>query len=117
MSMLAEEPVILCKGGTPALTAAEQQALLPLVPSWSVVEDNGIQQLQRSFTFGNFANALQFANQVGASAEAANHHPALLVEWGKVSVRWWTHTIHGLHRNDFIMAARCDRLYLPPAVS
>ena len=68
----------------------------------------GILQLERVFTFSDFAQALAFTNKVGALAEEAGHHPAILTEWGKVTVTWWTHKIGGLHRNDFIMAARTD---------
>ena len=63
------------------------------------------------FTFGSFAEALAFTDAVGALAEAEGHHPAILTEWGRVTVTWWTHAIKGLHRNDFIMAARTDELY------
>jgi len=55
---------------------------------------------------------LRFANRVGEIAEAEGHHPAILTEWGKVNVAWWTHKIKGLHKNDFIMAAKTDCLYL-----
>jgi 4a-hydroxytetrahydrobiopterin dehydratase len=59
--------------------------------------------------------ALDFTNRVGELAEQQGHHPAIITEWGKVTVTWWTHKIKGLHRNDFIMAAKTDRLYQPPA--
>ena len=55
-----------------------------------------------------FAQALAVTNRVGEQAEEEGHHPALLTEWGKVTVSWWTHKIGGLHQNDFIMAARTD---------
>jgi 4a-hydroxytetrahydrobiopterin dehydratase len=48
---------------------------------------------------------------VGEQAGEEGHHPALLTEWGKVKVTWWTHKIGGLHQNDFIMAARMDELF------
>ena len=108
MSLLADEAVVLCKRGTSPLNEAETAALLPAVSEWTVEQLNGVTQLRRTFAFRNFAEALRFTNLVGALAEQANHHPALLLEWGKVSVSWWTHTIGGLHRNDFILAARCD---------
>ncbi|HSE95394.1 MAG TPA: 4a-hydroxytetrahydrobiopterin dehydratase, partial [Methylomirabilota bacterium] len=60
--------------------------------------------------FPTFVAALDFTNRVGALAEAEGHHPALLTEWGRVTVSWWTHAIRGLHRNDFVMAAKTDRL-------
>src|SRR5262249_37265726 len=69
-------------------------------------------QLERVFHFPSFADALAFTNQIGTLAEAEGHHPALLTEWGRVTVTWWTHKIRGLHRNDFIMAAKTDALRL-----
>jgi 4a-hydroxytetrahydrobiopterin dehydratase len=64
--------------------------------------------LERLFHFPSFADALAFTNWVGAIAEDEGHHPALLTEWGQVTVTWWTHKIRGLHRNDFIMAAKTE---------
>ncbi len=81
------------------------------VPAWAVVEREGVPRLERTFPFRNFAEALRFTNRVGELAEEEGHHPALLTEWGKVTVAWWTHKIRGLHRNDFVMAAKTDRLY------
>jgi 4a-hydroxytetrahydrobiopterin dehydratase len=66
--------------------------------------------LEREFKFKNFKQALAFANQVAELAEAEFHHPAILLEWGKVTVTWWTHAIKGLHKNDFICAAKTDAL-------
>ncbi|HTQ98810.1 MAG TPA: 4a-hydroxytetrahydrobiopterin dehydratase [Candidatus Acidoferrum sp.] len=96
--------------GTPPLTTAAIAERLQALQQWSVVEIDGISQLQRTFALHNFAAALVFANKVGALAEAADHHPAITVEWGKVTVRWWTHVIGGLHDNDFLMAARCNQI-------
>jgi 4a-hydroxytetrahydrobiopterin dehydratase len=81
------------------------------VPSWQIVERDSIKRLERGFKFRNFAEALAFTNRVGEIAELEGHHPALLAEWGRVTVSWWTHKIKGLHRNDFIMAAKTDRVY------
>ncbi|MGS2722453.1 4a-hydroxytetrahydrobiopterin dehydratase [Porticoccus sp. GXU_MW_L64] len=110
---LAQETCKPCRASSPQVSDLEVPALLAQLPDWQVLNINGINQLQRAFTFRNFANAMNFANQVGELAEAVNHHPALLVEWGKVTVNWWTHSIGGLHRNDFILAARTDELALP----
>ncbi len=68
-------------------------------------------RLQKAFRFGNFADALEFANALGRVADAESHHPRLTVEWGRVGVDWWTHKIRGLHRNDFIMAAKTDEIF------
>ncbi|MDD5468137.1 MAG: 4a-hydroxytetrahydrobiopterin dehydratase [Anaerolineales bacterium] len=99
-----------CRGGEPPLDSLEISRLLPQVPGWELVQVGGVQRLQRTFKFKNFAQALAFTNRVGELAEAEDHHPALLTEWGKVTVTWWTHKISGLHRNDFIMAARTSAL-------
>ena len=61
----------------------------------------------------DFAGAIAFTNRVADLAEAEGHHPAIITEWGRVTIRWWTHAIGGLHKNDFIMAARTDKLYAP----
>jgi len=81
------------------------------VPDWQLLERNGIPQLERVYKFKNFVEALAFTNRVGELAEQEGHHPAILTEWGRVTVTWWTHKIKGLHRNDFIMAAKADQLY------
>jgi 4a-hydroxytetrahydrobiopterin dehydratase len=85
-------------------------ALSAHIPAWQVLEVEGVKRLQRVFRFKTFAQALAFTNQVGQLAEQEDHHPALLTEWGRVTVTWWTHKIKGLHRNDFIMAAKSDAL-------
>ena len=110
MSDLAQGECEACKLGAPQLSDSELEQLRAEIPEWDVIEVDGEKQLRRVFSFKNFAQALQFANRVGELAEAHNHHPALLVEWGKVTVRWWTHKIGGLHRNDAVMAAKTDQL-------
>ncbi len=110
MCELSEMKCTACRGDEPTLTNAEVAELGPQVPEWEVVQREGIKRLERVFRFRNFARALAFTNRVGEQAEEEGHHPALLTEWGKVTVTWWTHKIGGLHRNDFIMAARTDEL-------
>jgi 4a-hydroxytetrahydrobiopterin dehydratase len=105
---LAEESISLKYQHATALLSDEITPLLQALPLWSVQTVNDVAQLQRSFTFQDFAQALAFTNSVGELAELANHHPSVLTQWGAVTVRWWTHALHGLHRNDFIMAARCE---------
>ncbi len=91
----------------------EIQLLLKNIPGWEVTEEDGISRLQRTFTFPDFRQALAFTNRVGELAEREQHHPKLVTEWGKVTVIWWTHSVNGLHMNDFIMAARTSELNLP----
>ena len=110
-SDLLQMKCVACRGGEPTLTEAEVANLHLQVQEWSVVERDGIKRLERTFRFKNFAEALAFTDRVGKVAEENGHHPALLTEWGRVTVTWWTHKIKGLHRNDFIMAAKSDRAY------
>jgi 4a-hydroxytetrahydrobiopterin dehydratase len=100
-----------CRRDAPRVTDAEIAELKPQIPEWRPIERDGIPRLERVFVFDNFAAALAFTNKVGALAETEGHHPALLTEWGRVTVTWWTHKIRGLHRNDFIMAAKTDGLF------
>jgi len=108
---LAAEALTACRKGMATLTRSELGVVLNELPAWELVQLHDETQLQRVYPFRNFTDALTFTNAVGAIAEAADHHPAITVEWGKVSVRWWTHVIAGLHRNDCIMAARTDACY------
>ena len=105
---LAKEPCQACRPDSPRTSEQEARMLLAALPNWRIVAEEGVDQLQAAYTFADFAAALAFVNRVGALAEAADHHPRLTLEWGRVEVAWWTHTIGGLHRNDFIMAARCE---------
>ena len=111
MAALTAEKCVACRAGAPQVSAAEIAELQPQIPDWNLEERQGIPQLERVYTFRNFAQALAFTNAVGDLAEEEGHHPALLTEWGRVAVTWWTHKIKGLHRNDFIMAAKTDALY------
>lgn len=109
-STLARERCVACRRDAPRLTEAEIRELRAQVPAWEAVERDGIAKLERVFRFRDFAQALAFTNRVAALAEGEGHHPALLTEWGQVTVTWWTHKIQGLHRNDFVMAAKTDVL-------
>jgi 4a-hydroxytetrahydrobiopterin dehydratase len=110
MGTLSAERCVACRRDSPRVTQTEIAELTREVPGWQLLEREGIARLERVFHFPSFADALAFTNRVGAIAEAEGHHPALLTEWGRVTVTWWTHKIRGLHRNDFIMAAKTDGL-------
>lgn len=110
MEDLKSQKCVPCRGGDPPLTEEQIAEYRPQASEWDVIEVDGIKRLQRVYKFKNFAQALNFTNRVGEIAEAEDHHPALLTEWGRVTVTWWTHAIKGLHKNDFIMAARTDAL-------
>jgi 4a-hydroxytetrahydrobiopterin dehydratase len=111
MQELTKLKCVACRAGEPTVTDAEIAEFQPQIPEWRVIERENIKRLEREFKLKNFREALAFTNKVGEVAEAESHHPAILTEWGKVTVTWWTHKIGGLHRNDFIMAAKTDALY------
>ncbi len=110
MEDLAKIKCVACRVGEPTATDAEVAELHPQVPEWQIVEKDGIKRIERSFKFMDFLEALNFTNKIGEIAEEEGHHPGILTEWGRVTVEWWTHKIKGLHRNDFLMAAKTDRL-------
>ena len=110
MSTLSAERCVACRRDSPRVTEAELAELRREIPDWHLVERDGISRLERIFHVPSFADALAFTNRAGALAEEEGHHPALLTEWGCVTVTWWTHKIRGLHRNDFIMATKTDAL-------
>jgi 4a-hydroxytetrahydrobiopterin dehydratase len=107
---LVAERCVACRKDAPTVTPEEVAELKPLIPTWDLVEIDGMPRLVRAFKFPNFLEALAFTKRVGALAEAEGHHPAILTEWGRTTVTWYTHKIKGLHRNDFIMAAKTDAL-------
>ncbi|MFM9269131.1 4a-hydroxytetrahydrobiopterin dehydratase [Halomonas elongata] len=110
MNELSEQQCEACSWDAPHVTDDEIETYRREVPEWQIVERDGIMQLERSYKFRNFRQALAFTNKVGEIAEQAGHHPALLTEWGKVTVTWWSHEMKGLHKNDFILAARTDEV-------
>ncbi|MBI4496182.1 MAG: 4a-hydroxytetrahydrobiopterin dehydratase [Deltaproteobacteria bacterium] len=111
MEELVRQKCEVCRVGAPQISEEEISRLLPHIPHWRIAERDGIRRLERTFRFKDFAQALAFTNRVGEAAEAEGHHPAIQTEWGKVTISWWTQKIKGLHRNDFIMAAKTDQLF------
>ena len=110
MATLTSEKCTACRRDSPRVTQADIEELKPQIPEWTLAEVEGIARLQRVFRFSNFLQALNFTDRVGALAEEEGHHPAILTEWGRVTVSLWTHKIRGLHRNDFVLAAKIDSL-------
>jgi 4a-hydroxytetrahydrobiopterin dehydratase len=110
MINLAAANCVPCRDDEPTLTDAEIEDLHFHVPQWQVRQVDGMNRLERTFKFKNFAQALAFTNKIGAVAEEEDHHPLIVTEWGRVTLQWWTHRIGGLHKNDFIMAAKSDEL-------
>lgn len=108
MEDLGNRDCVPCHGGVPALEDAGIESLLAdLGGGWQVVDGP---RLQKRYAFPDFATALTFVDRVGALAERQGHHPELLLAWGSVRVELWTHAVGGLTENDFVLAARIDRL-------
>jgi len=108
MEGLADKTCVPCRGGIPPLTEREARALLSRTPGWSLAENST--RLQRRFEFRDFVAAMEFVNRVADIAEREGHHPDIAIHWNKVDLVNWTHKIGGLHENDFVLAAKIDRL-------
>lgn len=80
-------------------------------PKWTIEKADNIEKLKRHFTFSTYSNAVAFTDEIAALAEFEDHHPSILLEWGAVTVTWWTHKIGGLHNNDLLMAELTDELF------
>ena len=117
MSNLIDMECVSVRAGDPQATDEESANYMQQVPDWNIIPVDGVDRLQRLYKFKDFVDALSFTNKVGALAEEQDHHPALLTEWGKVTVIWWTHVIKGLHQNDFVCAAKSDQLFNTIAAS
>lgn len=110
MEKLVQLKCEVCSVGAPLATQAEIAEFMPQLPGWVLTEDGTANKLEKTFLFDNFVAALAFSNQVGELAEQHGHHPSILTQWGQSTVSWHTHKIKGLHKNDFVMAARTDGL-------
>jgi 4a-hydroxytetrahydrobiopterin dehydratase len=105
---LAAKTCTPCKGGIPPLTSQQAEGFQRQVPGWELRDD--AHRIERKFKFRNFGEALHFVQQVGQLAEAEGHHPDICFGWGHAAVSLQTKKIKGLHENDFIMAAKIDRI-------
>lgn len=110
MNPLHQQTCEACRADAPKVSDAELPELLRQIPDWQPLVIDGVLQLKREFKFKNFKQAMAFSNRLADLAEAEGHHPGIFTEWGKVTVFWWSHSIQGLHRNDFVMAAKTDAL-------
>jgi 4a-hydroxytetrahydrobiopterin dehydratase len=108
MAQLNQQKCEACTKNSSPVSQEEIAQLKPEIPDWNLIQPEGEAHLERSYKFPDFKEALNFTNLVGEIAEAQGHHPAILTEYGKVTVTWWTHAISSLHKNDFIMAAKTD---------
>ena len=111
MTGLSQLKCVACRGGDPKLTDSEIMDLREQIHDWQLKEIDGVLHLEKVFKFKDFVAALAFTNKIGAIAEEENHHPLIVLEWGRVTIQWWTHVVKGLHKNDFIMAAKTDELF------
>jgi len=108
MDALADRVCVPCRrGGSPLSSRQAGELAAELSPDWTVVDGH---HLVRRLHFPDFASALAFTNRIGQIAEDLDHHPDLMLGWGRVEITIWTHVIDGLSENDFIFAARVDRL-------
>ena len=101
-----------CAVESPTISIEEAGRLMQFIPSWTLNNREFPHTLTREFMFKNFSDAVKFSAKIAELADEQDHHPKLIIEWGKVSILWWTHSINGLHLNDFIMAAKADALAL-----
>lgn len=107
---LMQKKCVPCKGGEPTATDDQIRQWLPYVLGWSVTEVDGVKRLVKTFKFKNFLESISFINKIKNVAEAEGHHPDIHISWNKVQLASWTHAIRGLHENDFILAAKIDRI-------
>jgi 4a-hydroxytetrahydrobiopterin dehydratase len=98
MSNLTNKTCEVCRIGAPLASQTEIDEFMPQLHGWELIEIDGIRRLKKTFKFNNFEDALSFTNKIGLLCEQENHHPAILTEWGKVTVTWWSHKIKGLHQ-------------------
>lgn len=110
MTDLTEMKCEACRFDAPLATDQERADFSKEIPDWKVVTIDGVERLRREFKLENYQKSLEFTNRIAEMAELEDHHPLIVLEWGKVTVEWWTHKIKGLHKNDFIAAAKTDQL-------
>lgn len=110
MTKLSDINCEACRADATKLDEADINEQLTQLPGWTVINEDNINKLQKTFEFKNFVDALAFTNKVGALAEEHGHHPDILTEWGKVTVTWWSHKINGLHQLDFLLAYKTAEL-------
>ena len=105
---LAEKSCSPCRGGIPPLTEQEAAGYHAQAPDWALLDQ--ARRIERTYRFGNFREAFKFVERAAALAEAEGHHPDIGFGWGYARVSLHTKKIKGLHENDFIMAAKLDRI-------
>ena len=109
MSDLASNNCEACRIDAPIVSDNEASMLIKEIEGWDLIND-GIKKLKKEFSFSNYSDSVDFSNKVADMAEKEDHHPQIILEWGKVTVIWWSHKIKGLHKNDFICAAKTNKI-------
>ena len=102
---------VACHSNAPKSTKAEINEFLKNYVEWELLEDNQTPQLKRIYKFNDYLSAVDFTKKIANISEKENHHPSIMLEWDKVTVRWWTHKIKGLHENDLIMSAKTEEIF------
>ena len=105
---LKESKCEACTIDAPLVSDSEAKILLLELDGWVIESVSGINQLIKTYKFSNYAESLDFSNKVADLAESEDHHPKIVLEYGSVEISWWSHKIKGLHKNDFICAAKTD---------
>jgi len=108
MEALHKQHCEVSRVGSPLISNEDAPRLLVEIPGWRKEFHEGVEKLIKEFDFVEFKDGFDFSFKLAAIADEEQHHPAILNEWGKVTVYWWTHAVNGLHMNDFIMAAKTD---------
>ena len=109
MNDLSSQSCEACQIDAPKVPQDQIQILLSEINDWVLIE-KPINKIQKVFRFKSYKDSLDFSNKVASLADDEDHHPQIILEWGKVTVIWWSHKIEGLHKNDFICAAKTDKL-------
>jgi len=109
---LAQQRCEACTPETPTLDRDHAEALLNELRRWGLVERDGKDWLAKTFKFKGFMPGVVLVNRIAELAEQEGHHPDLELSYGSLLVRLLTHAAGGLTRNDFILAAKIDRI--PP---
>ncbi|MDB2535174.1 4a-hydroxytetrahydrobiopterin dehydratase [Gammaproteobacteria bacterium] len=109
MSDLASNTCEACRIDAPKVSDDEVNILLKEIDNWDLIHEE-VKQLKKTFSFSSYKESVDFSNKVAKMADIEDHHPTITLEWGKVTVVWWSHKIKGLHKNDFICAAKTDQL-------
>lgn len=98
------------RGSEDKLTPAEIQRYLSMLDAWTLASDGQQELLTKEIKLKDFAAAVGLAARIAALADEQDHHPTLILEWGRLTIRWWTHSVQALTENDFILAAKVDQL-------